>query len=99
EFDPAHWFLLCEAETPRAVLLLGGLPRTDSAELVYLGVVPEARGRGLGDLLMRRALATTAAMRLGRLTLAADVANPPALALHYRHGFKRAGGKIAMMRE
>src|SRR5207302_922390 len=83
EFDPAGWFVLLEAGEPRGALLLSHVPRTDAAELVYIGLVPSARGSGLGDLLMRQALWAVAAMRLARLTLAVDSRNDPALKLYY----------------
>jgi ribosomal protein S18 acetylase RimI-like enzyme len=68
-------------------------------ELVYLGLTPAARGRGLADLLMRQALWATAWMNRSRLTLAVDSQNAPALKVYYRHGMQRTGSKIALMRD
>ena len=73
EFDPATWFLLAErppgdaaaggagAPPPLGVLLLSRMSRGDGFELVYLGLTPAARGRGLADLLMRQAIAVVTA--------------------------------------
>ena len=99
EFDPRFWFVLMEREEPRGVVLVSHVPRTDMAELVYLGLTPQVRGRGIGDLLMRHALLTLREMKLARLTLAVDAQNRPALQLYYRHGMQRMGTKIAMMRD
>lgn len=99
EFNPRFWFLLSERDVPRAVLLLSRVPRTDSAELVYLGLTPAARRRGISDLLMRQALWATHEMGLNRLTLAVDSNNVPALRLYHRHGMQQIGVKLAMMRE
>jgi mycothiol synthase len=99
DFDPAWWFLLCDREEPRAVLLLSRTPPTGTAELVYLGLVPAARGSGLGDLVMRQALHQVAAHGPGRLALAVDAGNAPALRLYHRHGLRKIGSKLAMMRE
>jgi len=99
EFDPRFWFVLIERDEPRGVLLLSRVPRTDTAELVYLGLVPQVRGRGIGDLLMRQALLTVLEMSLARLTLAVDSKNSPALQLYFRHGMQRIGSKVAMMRD
>ena len=105
KFDPRYWFVLCEKEAPQAearprgVLLLSRLHQAEGAELVYLGLAPEARGRSLGEWLMRHAFATTAAMGLPRLSLAVDSMNVPALKLYYRFGMARMGSKIAMMRK
>lgn len=99
EFDPQFWFLLRNPAGPQAVLLLNRVPRSESAELVYLGLVPAARGRGTGDLLMRLALWAVRQMGLCQLTLAVDANNAPALRLYYRHGMQQVGTKIALMRD
>jgi RimJ/RimL family protein N-acetyltransferase len=100
EFDPATWFLLTEGTTPAAVLLLNRVPRSDMAELVYLGLSPMARGRGIGNLLVRHALAAVCnQMRLAKITLAVDSRNIPALKLYYRHGMQQIGTKTAMLRD
>ncbi len=99
EFDPKHWFLLYERQTPLAVLLLAAASRTDAMELVYLGLTPEARGRGLGTLMFRKALRTALEADIGRLTLAVDAGNTPALKLYYRHGMEKVAAKLAMIRD
>jgi mycothiol synthase len=105
EFDPNHWYVLLEREPsgvtrkPRGVLILTRLARGQAAELVYLGLSPTARGRGLGDWLMRRALLTTMEMGAARLSLAVDSTNAPALKLYYRFGMSRLASKVAMMRK
>ena len=98
-FDPSTWFVLHEGERSLGVLLLSESLRSDAMELVYLGLAPAARGRGLGEVLMRQALAVTARRGLPRLCLAVDARNTPALKLYYRHGMQRIGSKVAMMRE
>jgi ribosomal protein S18 acetylase RimI-like enzyme len=98
EFDPRLWGALCEGERPLGVLLLARAAPGETMELVYLGLAPAARGRGLGDVMMRQALATAAAAGAQRLSLAVDSENAPALKLYYRHGMQRVGAKLAMMR-
>ena len=99
EFDPHYWFLLSEGDAPQAVLLLSRVPRTEGVELVYLGLAPQARGRGLGDLLVRQALWAVRDMNLPLLSLAVDAQNAPALRLYHRHGFQQVGSKQAVMRD
>ena len=106
EFDPRLWRLLVEPAAdpadppvPLGVLLLAPIPAAAALELVYLGLVPAARGRRLGDLLLRHALAGVADHGMQRLTLAVDARNAPALKLYYRHGLARVGSKLAMMRD
>jgi ribosomal protein S18 acetylase RimI-like enzyme len=99
EFDPGFWFVLSGPQGPVGVLLLCRVPRSDTAELVYLGLVPPARRQGISDRLMQQALWAARQMNLARLTLAVDAQNGPALSLYYRHGMQRFGGKSAMMRD
>lgn len=99
EFNPRFWFVLSERDMPRGVVLLNRVPRTDTAELVYFGLVPSARRRGLGDFMMRQALWAAREMNLSRLTLAVDSNNAPALRLYYRHGMQRIGSKVALMKD
>jgi GNAT superfamily N-acetyltransferase len=98
-FDPNLWFLLRERETPLGVLLLSESLRSDSIELVYLGLTPGARGRGLAELMMRQAFASVSARNQQRLCLAVDSQNTPALKLYYRHGMHRIASKLALLRD
>lgn len=98
EFDPGLWAVLAQGGEPLGVLLLSRAAPVDTLELVYLGLTPAARGRGVGGVLMRQALATAAAAGASRLSLAVDEGNAPALKLYYRHGMQRVGAKLALMR-
>lgn len=98
-FDPSLWIALCEGDAVAAVLLLCRVPRTDVLELVYVGLVPAYRGKGLGDLLMRRAVVATRESGCARLSLAVDAQNMPALKLYWRHGMQAMGRKVAMLRD
>jgi ribosomal protein S18 acetylase RimI-like enzyme len=99
EFDPELWRLLTVHGSAAAVLLLSRIPRTCGMELVYIGLTPEARGKGIGDLLMRMALASAHAHRCEHLSLAVDAANLPALRLYWRHGMQAVGRKLAMCKD
>jgi GNAT superfamily N-acetyltransferase len=98
-FDPNLWHLITESGDPRGVLILSAAAHTESLELVYLGLVPEARHRGLGDALMRIALGSGERAQKSELSLAVDSHNAPALRLYYRHGMKKIGSRIAMVRD
>ena len=99
EFDPSIWFAVCCGDDPAGVLILSPAHHGQMLELVYVGLVPEHRGRGLGDLLMRKALETATARGTASLSLAVDAANKPALNLYWRHGLRTVGRKKAMMRD
>ena len=99
-FDPSLWRVLLERQTgrPCGVLLLCRSDPGEAMELVYLGISPAARRRGLATCLLRHALATAAEDKRKRLTLAVDTGNAPALQLYYRHGFQKVGAKIALIK-
>ena len=99
DFDPNLWQLLMENEDPLGVVLLSRIPETDAMELVYLGLAPAARGRGLGHLLMRRAIHLVLADGRRRLSLAVDSRNSPALKLYFQMGMQRVTVRVAMIRD
>jgi ribosomal protein S18 acetylase RimI-like enzyme len=99
EYDSALWLLLLEADQPVGVLLLSRIPHSDAVELVYLGLAPESRGRGMGKLLMQEASHRLALEQKRRLTLAVDSKNTPALKLYSRHGMQRIAARMAMIRD
>jgi mycothiol synthase len=99
EFDPNRWYLLYEHATPVAVLLLCRSPHADGCELVYLGLVAEARGRGIADLMMHLAMASVSADGRMQLSLAVDSRNERAMKLYYRHGMQRVGSRVALIRD
>jgi ribosomal protein S18 acetylase RimI-like enzyme len=63
-------------------------------DLVYLGVVPEARGRGVGRALLGQAIRDTARMGLPALAVAVDTQNAPAWRLYARAGFKEVRRRL-----
>jgi ribosomal protein S18 acetylase RimI-like enzyme len=98
-FEPSLWYLLSEQGAARGVLILSPSNYTDAIELVYLGLVPAGRRRGLGDVLMRLALEAVTLQHRTELSLAVDSRNLPAMRLYYRHGLKRVGSRLAMVRD
>lgn len=98
-FNPGWWKLLCRGGKCIGLVLLCGVPQTTTMELVYLGLAPEARGQGLGDVLMRLAVDVAVQAGCDQLTLAVDSGNSPALGLYHRHGLRHVGTRIAMLRD
>jgi mycothiol synthase len=101
EFRPDLWLLARDAENglPLGVLLLAMIPDQQSSEIVYLGICPAARRRGLGTLLLRHAMATARARGAIRLTLAVDANNDTALRLYHAHGMQHVSARLALMRQ
>ncbi|MCI0379888.1 MAG: GNAT family N-acetyltransferase [Gemmataceae bacterium] len=75
------------ATLPVGVVLLTQVPDGPAWDLSYLGVVPLARGRGLGKAMALEALAEARRARAPQLMLAVDARNTPALQLYRSVGF------------
>ncbi|MBX3433314.1 MAG: GNAT family N-acetyltransferase [Pirellulales bacterium] len=86
--DPEHWFRVTRAGVDAGVLLLAAHPESGNWELVYMGVVPEFRGVGLGEQIVRHALSCAARGGAERVVLAVDAANAPALRMYGACGFR-----------
>ncbi|OPX22328.1 MAG: hypothetical protein B1H04_05130 [Planctomycetales bacterium 4484_123] len=80
------------------VLVNDSAARPDECEVVYLGVRPEWRRRGIGRAMVRRALAATARRRRSALGLAVDAANAPAVSLYRSEGFQEVGRREVYLR-
>jgi mycothiol synthase len=87
-FDPNLWRLGRVPGEPSAaaVVLMAENAERRAVEIAYLGLTPPARRRGLGRAALAHAL-QWAAPRRGRVELAVDVRNEPALRLYRAAGF------------
>ncbi|MGA2232205.1 MAG: GNAT family N-acetyltransferase [Tepidisphaeraceae bacterium] len=106
DFDPSLWRVLLHQPAgsmappqPCGVLLLCRTDHNEGMELVYIGLSPHVRRRGLGSLLVQYTLATAAAHNRHRVTLAVDSRNSPALHVYFRHGFQKIAAKVAFIRD
>ena len=86
-FDPDFWQLFRSDGQDRGCLLLTPLGERRLAEITYLGVPAAQRGRGVGGVLVRRALEFLRRRNFERLTLVVDARNDAALRLYAAHGF------------
>lgn len=87
-FDPALWWVVRRAAAPVGVLLLNRVARQPALEIVYLGVAQPARGTGVADALVGRAVAVAERLGVSVLTLAVDVRNTPARRMYARWRFE-----------
>ena len=81
-FDPSRWLLLTDGDVDAGLLLLTEHPEDQVWEVVYVGLVPEVRGRGLGRLLLLEGLHRAQQARALEVVLAVDERNDPAIALY-----------------
>jgi GNAT superfamily N-acetyltransferase len=88
EFDPALWEIARVDGADAGCILLAALTHGPLLEVVYMGVARAARGRGVGKLLLRRALAQCERVGAHELTAVVDRRNTPARQLYAQFGFK-----------
>jgi ribosomal protein S18 acetylase RimI-like enzyme len=85
-FDPRRWQIFKHQQQDAGLLLINEHPERDLWEIVYLGVAPQARGKGLGEHMVQ-----TAAAEAGRnsrsIVLAVDARNHLARKIYERCGF------------
>lgn len=83
-----RWLELGEVDVAERSGELVGFVRVGAAWLTHVGVTPGTRGRGIGELLIQRALETHWEAHPGReLRLTVEIDNVPAIRLYRRLGF------------
>ncbi len=99
-YDPRWWWLVMAGSDAEGCLLLSLTADRRHAELVYVGVSPRRRAKGLGRALLRFGLARLSAAGGGvrEVGCAVDTANTPALRLYARAGFARVQTRVALVR-
>ncbi len=88
EFRPENWLFVRNGGADVGVLILADHLGARHRELVYMGIVPEFRGRGWGRQIAHYAQWLTRAARLERLLVAVDAANKPAADVYHATGFE-----------
>jgi ribosomal protein S18 acetylase RimI-like enzyme len=97
-YSPNDWYAVQENNRNVGVLILAEHPDAGNWELVYFGLVPEARGRRLGQEVIRYALETVSATGGERLVAAVDSGNQPALDAYSCAGFFQWDRRIVYAR-
>ncbi len=95
---PGAWHLLRVGGVDAGALLLNRSQEGTTVELVYLGLTPEARGRGLGRTLLTFGMSALDNDPARTIVLAVDRANLPAVGLYRRSGFRFALRRLALVR-
>lgn len=94
-FDGDLWYAIHCEDQPVGVMLLNRVTQRQAVELVYLGLCPAFRGKGLARKLMRHALGLATADDAAHMILAVDQANKPAMTLYRSMQFAENAKKIA----
>ena len=95
EFNPLLWQIARISGQDAGCILLSRMLHAPMAELVYVGVRREWRRRGIGKLLLRRALEQTVRIGATEITTVVDARNEPARQLYARFGFSETARRDA----
>jgi ribosomal protein S18 acetylase RimI-like enzyme len=98
QFDPSMWWLVLSDGAAHGCALFNPCPEQGTVELVYLGLSPRVRGRGLARMLLAHGLARLGGPGQLSVTCAVDRRNAPAIALYRRAGFGEFSGRIAYVK-
>lgn len=99
QYDPSLWCIVLADQRAVGCILLAGEAGPGTVELVYLGIAPEVRGRGVGSGLLRMGLGLVSRRDESTIACAVDLRNTPALELYRRGGFKRFATRVALVRQ
>lgn len=94
---PRPWWVLRNSNGDNIGCLLL-CPYSDFAELVYVGLVPESRGKGYASAIMQFAHNWALQRGLHRMVLAVDHRNVPAIKLYQSLGYDTFGSVTAWIR-
>lgn len=85
---PDAWLIAWRDQRPIGCLILADHPAANQCELVYMGLIPEARGQGLSGQIVEQAKRLARERGCPRVVLAVDLQNAPALRLYAHQGFE-----------
>ena len=98
QFDPNLWFAVSAGTKQVGCLLLAPYAESNQTELVYCGILPEARGQQFGKQMVHFAQYQTKRQSHNRLVLAVDQRNTPAINIYDDCGFVTFEMKSALAR-
>ncbi|MBM3998143.1 MAG: GNAT family N-acetyltransferase [Planctomycetes bacterium] len=97
-YRPDWWRIVLRRREPVGCLLLADHPAADQVELMYMGIVPEHRGKGLARDLVIQAHRVACEAGRSRIVLAVDRANDAARAAYRGAGFESWGRRVVWVR-
>jgi ribosomal protein S18 acetylase RimI-like enzyme len=98
-FDPSLWWIVTLNHKPHGCALFSPCPEQRSFELVYLGLSPALRGKGLGIRLLRHGIGVCAGINSAwSMACAVDERNVPAVRLYESHHFRGFSRRAALVR-
>lgn len=99
DFDPSLWWVMMLKGEPHGCLLLTRCPEQRTLELVYLGLSPPVRGKGLSRLALSMGISVARPSCPGwNVACAVDQRNVPALKVYSGLGFRSFSERVALVR-
>ena len=87
-FTPQFWLMLKYKKQNAGIILLNeAVEEPQRLDLIYMGIVPEFRGKGLGKILLSHAIKLAENSKIRKIRLAVDSRNIPAIRLYHKIGF------------
>jgi mycothiol synthase len=97
-FDPERWWLVRDAgRSSVGVLLVNALAEEPGWEIIYMGIVPEARGHGLGGQLTAYALRAAREWGAAHVDLCVDCRNSFARRVYEAAGFTPIAERLVLL--
>lgn len=85
----AHYYVVEEAGK---IIAYGGMwVIIDESHVTNIAVLPEYRGKGIGNILVENMIEAARLMDVFNMTLEVRVTNESAIKLYEKHGFERSG--------
>jgi ribosomal protein S18 acetylase RimI-like enzyme len=97
EHDPAMWWIMRDGQGPCGIALLSPVPSAQCVEVVYFGLSPRVRGRGLSRVLLAHSIDALVGRSERTVALACDEGNGAALRLYRSFGFARRLSRVALV--
>ena len=94
-FRPSCWSLVAFDGRAAGCILVNGSTSPRAAEVVYVGVLPEFRGRRLGRAMLDRAVMQARERKDYAMNLAVDSRNAHAMRMYDSAGFKQVFSRLA----
>jgi mycothiol synthase len=98
EYNPDLWWVIHEESVPLGALLLNPHQDQEGVELVYLGLSPRLRGRGIASAVFHRGLEAISTHHNRTMACAVDANNEPARSFYARFGFETFQTREAYIR-
>ncbi len=95
-FCPEAWWIVAgDDQAPAGCILVNDSIRAPSADIVYMGVVPESRRQGLAAAMLEQAVAGASERNCEKISVAVDARNDYAIRVYEQSGFVEVHRRLA----